>query len=89
MLKMKRMRQKQVFVIVLFIIGHTGTEHRGRMEGHVPRSPSEGPFDETSLDVDEIESQGNHWSLERSQDRCGTLDPVQACPDGRRAHACS
>ena len=60
-----------------------------RMEGHVPRSPSEGPFDETTLDVDEIEVKENHWSLERSQDRCGALDPFQACPDGRRAHACS
>ena len=29
-----------------------------RMEGHVPRSPSEGPFDETNLDVDEIEVKG-------------------------------
>ena len=49
----------------------------------------EGPFDETNLDDDEIEVKETTWSLERLQDRCGTLDPVQARPDGRRAHACS
>ena len=32
------------------------------------------------LDVDEIEDKDNHWSLERSQDRCGAVDPIQACP---------
>ena len=37
----------------------------------------------------QIEDKENHWSLECQQDRCGTLDPFQACPDGRRAHACS
>ena len=39
------------------------------------------------LDDDAIKVKENHWSLERSQDRCGALDPFQACPDGRRAHA--
>ena len=39
-----------------------------------------GPFDETNLDDDEIEVKGTTWSLERSQDRCGTLDPPQAPP---------
>ena len=98
---MKECDRKQVFVIVLFIIGHTRNRAQGtprrkpifrfsnqtqpilhrksnrdsgssvermadgdqkqkvvhparRMEGHVPRSPSEGPFDETTLDVNEI-----------------------------------
>ena len=37
-----------------------------------------GPFDETNLDDDEIGVKGTTWSLERSQDRCGTLDPLQA-----------
>ena len=47
-------------------------------------------FDETML-VDDCKSEDkeNHWSLERQQDRCGALDPFQACPEGRRAHACS
>ena len=102
---MKECYRKRVFVIVLFIIGHTRNRAQGtpgrmpdsgysdqtqlslqrksnrdpgssvermadgdqkqqvvhparRMEGHVPRSPSEGPFDETNLDVDEIEVKG-------------------------------
>ena len=37
----------------------------------------------------QIKDKENHWSLERQQDRCGALDPFQACPEGRRAHACS
>ena len=60
-----------------------------RMEAMSLDHHQEGPFDETNLDVDEIKVKGTTWSLERSQDRCGTLDPLQACPDGRRAHACS
>ena len=60
-----------------------------RMEGHVPRSQSEGPSTRPCLSMMQIEDKENHWSLERQQDRCGTLDPFQACPDGRRAHACS
>ena len=134
--KWKNATENTVFVIVLFIIGHTRNRAQGtpeesqiygfradatqiflrktnresrsfvermadgdqeaqvvhsahRMEGHVPRSQSERTFDETMLDDDAIEDKENHWSLERQQDRCGTLDPFQACPDGRRAHACS
>ena len=30
------------------------------------------------FDDDEIGVKGTTWSLERSQDRCGTLDPLQA-----------
>ena len=60
-----------------------------RMEAMSLDHHQEGPFDETNLDDDEIEVKGTTWSLERSQDRCGAVDPVQACPDGRRAHACS
>ena len=45
-------------------------------------------FNETML-VDDCKSKENHWSLECQQDLCGALDPFQACPDGRRAHACS
>ena len=54
-----------------------------------PSIPIGRTFDETMLVDDAIEDKENHWSLERQQDRCGTLDPFQACPDGRRAHACS
>ena len=60
-----------------------------RMEGHVPQSQSEGPSTRPCLSTMQIEDKENHWSLERQQDRCGALDPFQACPDGRRAHACS
>ena len=49
-----------------------------RMEAMSTDSTSGGPFDETMLDDDEIEDKDNHWSLERSQDRCGTVDPIQA-----------
>ena len=49
-----------------------------RMEAMSPDSTSGGPFDETNLDVDEIKVKATTWSLERSQDRCGTVDPIQA-----------
>ena len=135
-IEMKECDRKRVFVIVLFIIGHTRNRAQGtpgrmpnsgysdqtqptlqrksnrdsgssvermadgdqkqqvvhparRMEGHVPRSPSGRTLRRDQSWRRWNRSQGNHWSLERSQDRCGTLDPVQACPDGRRAHACS
>ena len=133
---MKECNRKLVFVIVLFIIGHTRNRaqstpeesgkpvsgqttakiffenatgnlvhllNRWQTGNRKPRScilPAE--WKAMSLDPNrkdlrrdhacrrlQIEDKENHWSLERQQDRCGTLDPFQACPDGRRAHACS
>ena len=133
---MKECNRKLVFVIVLFIIGHTRNRAQGTPEesrfpvsgqttakmffenatgnlvhllngwqtgNRKPRScilPAE--WKAMSLNPNrkdlrrdhacrrlQIEDKENHWSLEHQQDRCGTLDPFQACPDGRRAHACS
>ena len=67
-----------------------GIHSTRRMEGHVPRSSSRMDLrrDHACRRL-QIEDKENHWSLEHQQDRCGALDLFQACPDGRRAFACS
>ena len=67
-----------------------GVHSAHRMEGHVPRYPNRKDLRwDHACQWLQIDDKENHWSLECQQDRCGALDPFQACPEGRRAHACS